>query len=72
MIDKRLVPARTSGGTLELKCSTCNESPHSSTEEDDMGGTWYLLVCPTCVVALGKWPSIVARETELEALRATR
>jgi hypothetical protein len=71
MIDGRLKYTKTSSGRPELRCSTCNESPHSSTEEDDTGGTWHLLVCPTCRVTLGRWPSVVSRENELDALRAT-
>lgn len=72
MIDPRLKYTKFPSGRLELHCSTRNEPPRSSTEEDEMGGTWHLLVCPTCSVTLGKWPSVVARENELEALRTTR
>jgi hypothetical protein len=72
MIDPRLKYRKFTSGRLEVRCSTCNESPHSSTEEDDLGGTWHLPVCPTCAITLGRWPSIVAREKELEALLATR
>jgi hypothetical protein len=72
MIDPRLKYTKFPSGRLELHCSTCNEPPHSSTEEDDMGGTWHLLVCPTCSATLGRWPSIVAREIELDTLRAMR
>lgn len=72
MIDPRLKYTKFPSGTFELRCSTCSESPHSSTEEDDMGGTWHLRVCPTCAITFGRWPSIVAREKKLEALLATR
>ena len=72
MIDPRLKYTKFPSGRLELRCSICSESPHSSTEEDDMGGTWHLLICPRCAITLGRWPSIVAREKELEALLATR
>jgi hypothetical protein len=35
MIDPRLKYTKFPSGRLELRCSTCNELPHSSTEEDD-------------------------------------
>jgi hypothetical protein len=46
MIDPRLKYTKFPTGRLELHCSTCNEPLHSSTDEDDMDGTWHLLVCP--------------------------
>ena len=72
MIYGRLKYSKSSSGRTELRRSTCNESLHSSTEEDDRGGRWHLLVCPTCSVGFGKWPSVFALENELEALSDTR
>ena len=70
MVEGRLKYTRSS--RPERRCCTCNNPPHSSTEEADTGGTGHLLVCPTCSVALGTWPGVVAQENEFEALRATR
>jgi hypothetical protein len=72
MMDGRLKYTKFPTGRLELQCSACNEPPRSLTEEADMGETWRLLVYPTCSATLGRWPSIVARENDLAALRATR
>lgn len=53
-------------GTEVFVCRKCGEVPVQAFGADEQKRLVHLLVCPKCFRILGEWPSVQAKDAELQ------